>query len=199
MITEITERQYEIIEAAGKILTEKGVGGLTIKNLAAEMNFTESAIYRHFKSKEDIIVALLGFLNETMAIRLETEALKNNEPEAKLNAVFKSQFEFFTQNSFFVVAVFSDGLFEESEKINKLIIEIMSTKSKLIKSIINQGQETEVFNGKLSLDELTHIVMGTFRLLMFKWRLSNFSFDLETEGTKYINAVLSLIKKCNEK
>lgn len=49
---EITPRQLEIIEATGKILTKSGTSGLTIKNLAKEMNFSESAIYRHFASKE---------------------------------------------------------------------------------------------------------------------------------------------------
>jgi TetR/AcrR family fatty acid metabolism transcriptional regulator len=61
MITKelISDRQIEIIEAAGKILTRSGVGGLTIKNLAKEMHFSESAIYRHFTSKEEIIIAML--------------------------------------------------------------------------------------------------------------------------------------------
>ena len=58
----ISDRQLEIIEAAGKILTASGVSGLTIKNLAKEMKFSESAIYRHFTSKEEIIIALLEFL-----------------------------------------------------------------------------------------------------------------------------------------
>ena len=47
----ISKRQLEIIQAAGKILTQSGIHGLTIKNLAKEMKFTESAIYRHFESK----------------------------------------------------------------------------------------------------------------------------------------------------
>ena len=51
MTTEISNRQFEIIVAAGKILTSSGVSGLTIKNLAKEMKFSESAIYRHFASK----------------------------------------------------------------------------------------------------------------------------------------------------
>ena len=37
MTLEISSRQLEIIEAAGKILTTSGVSGLTIKNLAKEM------------------------------------------------------------------------------------------------------------------------------------------------------------------
>ena len=62
MIKSISDRQLEIIEAAGKILTASGLSGLTIKNLAKEMKFSESAIYRHFASKEDIIISLLEYL-----------------------------------------------------------------------------------------------------------------------------------------
>ncbi len=60
----IKPRQLEIIEATGKLLTTSGLNGLTIKNLALEMNFSESAIYRHFSSKEEIIITLLKYLNE---------------------------------------------------------------------------------------------------------------------------------------
>lgn len=67
---DITPRQLEIIEAAGKILTASGVSGLTIKNLAKEMQFSESAIYRHFKSKEDIIIAMLNYLADNIDKRL---------------------------------------------------------------------------------------------------------------------------------
>ena len=66
MNSSISKRQFEIIIAAGKILTQSGVGGLTIKNLAKEMQFSESAIYRHFSSKEEIIIAMLNFLAENM-------------------------------------------------------------------------------------------------------------------------------------
>ena len=67
MTTEtISDRQLEIIEAAGKILTAAGISGLTIKNLAKEMKFSESAIYRHFTSKEEIIIALLEYLAQSM-------------------------------------------------------------------------------------------------------------------------------------
>ena len=41
------ERQLEIIQAAGDILTESGLAGLTTKNLALKMGFAASALYRH--------------------------------------------------------------------------------------------------------------------------------------------------------
>lgn len=82
------ERQLEIIEAAGRILTSSGVKGLTIKNLAKEMQFSESAIYRHFHSKEDIIVAMLNYLADSMDELLAKAVRPDDTPENNLSSLF---------------------------------------------------------------------------------------------------------------
>lgn len=195
MIATISDRQLEIIEAAGRILTTSGVGGLTIKNLAKEMQFSESAIYRHFASKEEIIIAMLNYLAESMDERLANAVAFERTPLKKWEALFRSQFSFFKKNPHFVVAVFSDGLMEESQRINETILKLMAVKIKHLKPIIADGQREKVFKNSVSTEDLIHIVMGTFRLLMFQWRVSNFQFDIEQFGEKKIQSLFTLIKK----
>ena len=101
---EITERQTEIIEAASELLTRNGLGGLTIKNLAKEMRFSESAIYRHFESKEEIIVTMLYYLDDNMKQRLSLALAGVVHPEEKLKALFANQFAFFSEHPHFIVA-----------------------------------------------------------------------------------------------
>lgn len=194
MIAVVSDRQLEIIEAAGKILTESGVGGLTIKNLAKEMKFSESAIYRHFTSKEEIIVALLEYLAANMDERYTKAISTEQSPEVKFTKLFQNQFSFFKKHPHFVVAVFSDGLMEESQRINETILKIMSVKNKHLMPIILEGQQKKIFTNSISSDDLVHIVMGTFRLQMFKWRIANFQFDISRNGDKMIQSILTLIK-----
>ena len=191
--TEISDRQLEIIEAAGKILTEEGVGGLTIKNLARQMKFSEAAIYRHFTSKEEIIVAMLNYLAESIDRRYSALP-RDGGPEEKLRAMFQEQFSFFTKNPHFVVAVFSDGLMEESKRINETIGKIMAAKMKHLAPILREGQQKGIFTSAIPTDHLIHIVMGTFRLQMFKWRIDNFQSDITKTGENLIQSVLTLIK-----
>jgi len=190
----ISDRQLEIIKAAGKILTTSGVSGLTIKNLAKEMKFSESAIYRHFTSKEEIIIALLEFLAKSMDERYTKAISSEQSPEEKFTTLFQNQFSFFKMNPHFVVAVFSDGLLEESQRINETILKIMGVKMKHLMPIILEGQQKKVFTNAIKPDELLHIVMGTFRLQMFKWRVTNFQFDISIEGDNMIQSVLTLIR-----
>jgi AcrR family transcriptional regulator len=190
---EITPRQLEIIEATSKILTTSGINGMTIKNLAKEMNFSESAIYRHFSSKEEIILAMLNYLAASIDDRLSSLP-KTEHPEDSLRAMFQEQFNFFSRNPHFVVAVFSDGLMEESKRINASILQIMAVMMKHLLPVIIDGQKKNVFTSAIEYEDILHIVMGTFKLQMFKWRLFNFEFDLKETGNKMIDSVLILIK-----
>ena len=194
MLGEVSVRQFEIIDAAGRILTTSGVSGLTIKNLAKEMQFSEGAIYRHFASKEDIVVAMLQFLAHTMDERFTAVIKPEQSPEKKLKSIFATQFTFFEENPHFVVAVFSDGLMEENIRINQTIGKIMEVKIKHLRPVIMEGQLEGIFKDTISTNDMVHIVMGTFRLLMYKWRVADFGFDLRKSGNNMMNSLWTLIK-----
>ena len=192
---EISNRQLEIIEVSGKILIEKGIKGLTTKTVASEMNFSESAIYRHFKSKEEILVALLSLLKQNMNKRLTSEIKPQNTSAENFKAVFTSQFNYFKKNPHFVVAVLSDGLLDESEEIRTIILQLMQNKMQLLAQILEQGKQTNEFTSEISTEDLLPIILGSFRFQILKWKLSNFQYDITTEGNKTIDNLLALIQK----
>ena len=192
---EISNRQLEIIEVSGKILIEKGIKGLTTKTVASEMNFSESAIYRHFKSKEEILIALLSLLKQNMNKRLTSEIKPQNTSAENFKAVFTSQFNYFNKNPHFVVAVLSDGLLDESEEIRTIILQLMQNKMQLLAQILEQGKQTNEFTSEISTEDLLPIILGSFRFQMLKWKLSNFQYDITTEGNKTIDNLLALIQK----
>lgn len=198
MIDSTSKRQQEIIESAGKILMQKGVKGLTTKNLALEMNFSESALYRHFNNKEDIVVLLLDYLGNNIKERLNIISEKNSTSEEKLKQLFSSQFEFFNQNTHFVVAILSEGLFDESEKINQSIMKIIHYKMELITKIIEVGKENNEFTKSIETQEIVHIIMGSFRMMMLKWKFSKFEIDLINQGNKIMDTVIKLLLKCEK-
>ncbi len=190
----LTKRQHEIIDAAGKLLTVSGLSGLTVKNLAREMQFAESALYRHFKSKEEIIVTMLQYLAEDIDQRLK-KIEYTPHPDENLRLLFREQFRFFQANPHFVVAVFSDGLMDESQKINENILNLIDTKTRHLTPVITDGQQKGIFTDKISSDRLVSIIMGAFKLEMFKWRTARFNYSIVAAGEEMITAFLVLIKK----
>lgn len=187
----LSERQLEIIKASGKILMESGIAGLTTKNLAREMHFSESALYRHFKNKEAIVTLLIAYLSENITQRFDAIINTKQSPEGKFTTLFKSQFSYFKQNPCFINIVLSDGLIDNSDEVKNAIQQLLQTNFIRFNSLIKEGQETGVFRTVIASEELVHIVMGTFRLQMLKWKLASFEFDIEVQGQKTMNSILA--------
>lgn len=192
---QISNKQQAIIEVSGKILMEKGILGLTTKNLALEMNFSESALYRHFKNKEEIILLLIRYLSNNINERFENIINSDINPEEKYVQLFKSQFAFFNKNPHFIAIVLSDGLMDNSKEIKNEVQKLIQINAICYKKVIVRGQNSNIFNNEVDADDLVHFAMGTFRLQMLKWKLSNFSFDIETQGMKTMTNLLTLLKK----
>lgn len=194
MTDSTSKRQQEIIASAGKLLMEKGIKGLTTKNLSQEMGFSESALYRHFANKEDIIVLLLNHLAISMKARLEAIVQSEATASGKLKAVFNSQFQFFAQNPHFVVAILSEGLFDESEKINQAIMQLVHYKTQLIAGLFEEGKQQKEFNTELATPDMVHITVGCFRMMMLKWKFSGFQIDLIQQGNAIMTTNFNLMK-----
>ncbi|NPA69014.1 MAG: TetR/AcrR family transcriptional regulator [Chlorobi bacterium] len=189
----LTARQLDIIGTAGKLLTSFGLSGLTVKNIAKEMHFAESTLYRHFQSKEEIIVSMLQYLADSIDSRLKQIKYTEN-PEKSLKILFKNQLNFFAENPHFVASVFSDGLMEETENINNAISKLIKIKTKYLSRIITEGQQKKIFTDKIPAELLVNIIMGSFKLQMLKWRMDNFGFDIKKEGNEMVRYFLILIR-----
>jgi TetR/AcrR family transcriptional regulator, fatty acid metabolism regulator protein len=87
---EIKVRLLEIIEAPWEIFTESYLAVLTTKYLPGKMGFAESALYRHFKSVEEVVVTMLQYIADDLDKRLTEYVVKANSVEHKLIAVFNN-------------------------------------------------------------------------------------------------------------
>lgn len=63
-------RKEEIIRAALYLVEKKGLDKLNIIDIAKEVKLVPAAIYRHFKGKEDIVLALIDFVCERLESNL---------------------------------------------------------------------------------------------------------------------------------
>ena len=86
---EFTHRQIEIMEAATNRISKFGIQNLTIKTLAEDIGLSEPALYRHFKSKNEILWSLLEYFKTEMKNRIQSISFKTSDSEAdKLRAIF---------------------------------------------------------------------------------------------------------------
>jgi len=184
-----TERQQQIIDCSIEIISKKGIQGLTIKNISKEIGFSEPAIYRHFKSKTEIILAILGNF-KTMADFL-AEAMENLEDSAieKINFMFSKMMEMFSEQPSLVSVIFSEEIFKNEEPLKEKIKEILNLHQKTVEKIIKKGQIENNVRKDIDKESLALIMMGSLRLLVKRWDLNDYNFNIKKEGEKLIQSL----------
>jgi AcrR family transcriptional regulator len=191
----ITERQQEIIETALGLINEKGIQGLTIKNLSKKLGITEPAIYRHFENKIQILIALLDLLKRNTSGIFESE-LNSDEPTVqKIERLFEKHFKSFAEMPSLASVVFSEEMFRNEELLIGKISEIIEANNKILLTILKYGQQKSEIRSDMDAEHLVIFIMGALRLFVKKWQFSGFAFNLESEGTKLIESVKRLISK----
>lgn len=60
-----------LIQAASKVMTEKGVDGATMLEIAERADVGAGTVYNYFKSKDELAVAVLEEMMHNLALRIE--------------------------------------------------------------------------------------------------------------------------------
>lgn len=191
-----SNRQLEIIDAAMKRIDEHGIQKLTISNLAADINLTEGALYRHFKNKNSILNGLLTYFIEEMDAR--TDAIlsqKDKDATELLRELFSSQLKKFTEKPAIVSVIFSEGIFQFNKDMNEKVSLMMKIMQKKISQIVESGQEQGEFSKTLVVNATATIIMGSMRMVVLKWKVSGHKSNLLNDGLSVLNGILKLIRK----
>ncbi|MDO8998895.1 MAG: TetR/AcrR family transcriptional regulator [Bacteroidota bacterium] len=190
-----SERQIEIIEAATKRIDEHGIQDLTIKTLAADLNLSEAALYRHFKSKNEILLGLLTYFIEEMKDRLDVIlSNKDRSPSELLKDLFDSQLKTFVQKPSVVSVIFSESIFQFNKELSSTVSSMMELMQNHIESIVKKGQANGSFSKIVGVSTTTTIIMGGMRITVLKWKLSGHKSDLIKDGNKVLNGILKMVE-----
>ena len=191
----MTKRQAEIIDESIKLIADKGIQGLTIKNLSKAIGVSEPAIYRHFENKQGILLGILSIFKDNKEKLFQIIQSSDTNPLMQLKSLFETRFKYFTKNPAIASVIFSEELFRNDLLLSNKVFEIMEENQKMILQIIKAGQKSSVIKHDLTANQLAFIITGALRLIVTKWRLSNFSFNLEKEGKSLWKSIELLIKK----
>ena len=191
----MTERQAEIIEKSIDLIAEKGIQGLTIKNLSKRIGISEPAIYRHFESKNEIILALLNTFNDMSLMFSSIMQTFEGAALEKIRFMFTKMIEIFIENPSMVAVIFSEELFKNEDILNDKVKIIQNRNQETVENVLEQGKLNKDIRDDVDTKYLAILVMGALRFLVNHWNLNDKNFDLEAEGKELLNSIQILLKK----
>ena len=92
------DRRTQIIEAATRVLGERGYGRTSLKDIAAEAGVTPALIYHYFESKEDLLLSVIAEMQQLLHRRVDAAGATAADPlEAIARRVDRAAAEFTAQ------------------------------------------------------------------------------------------------------
>lgn len=191
------KRQKEIMQAAMDIAGKEGMKALTISNIARRISVTDGAIYRHFSSKDEIIRSILNNIFLTMTQHVGEIITQDDTASSKLKNIMEFVLRDFKENPAHESLLFAEEFIFGSDSLRVFIYNVVNTIQLYIQQVIEQGQAQKELTAEVDSKNISLLFIGTIRVLVMKWKLSNYQLDIEEEGRRFYHTIMSLLRNAN--
>ena len=141
-------RKEEIVRAALEIVEKNGLDKLNINDIAAKIELVPAAIYRHFTGREEIVAALIEYIDKRLRYNLSQVDIVTGTPIAKLKALFELQVSLLKEEAAIPRVLYFLLSSDRNLELKASMLSAVSFYVQQVKKLLLQGQE----KGEISLD-----------------------------------------------
>jgi AcrR family transcriptional regulator len=172
------ERQKEIKLAVLQIIRTEGIKSVSTKNIAKHTGLSEGAIFRHFKSKRDIMISIIDDVSENMIDKLIEISLEETTAKDRLFRVICKTISYLTDNNGITILLFTEASQANDIEMMKKLKYLFKAQTDVVAKIINDGIKEGIWNKNVFIEDVTTLYMGipitnNIKLILFKQEQSN--------------------------
>ena len=183
------------MESALELIAERGIQGLTIKNLSKEIGISEPAIYRHFENKNSILLTILDNFKQMAGMLAGIIPTIEGLAFDKIEFIFSKIIQLFIEAPSYVSVIFSEEIFKNDIQLKNKIIEVLDQNEQTIENIMRIGQKNGDVRTDIDSSNLALIVMGSLRFLVKQWDIKGHRKNLKEEGDQLLGNLKLIICK----
>lgn len=186
----LIKRRESIIVSTIETLNAVGLQNLSTKLIAKQEGVSEGTLFRHFKNKTDIMMAVVDHFSQYDDAIIETCRRKNLSPLEAIRYFYNAYAEYYENYPEITVVVQAyDSLMcdaELSEKIRAIIYK----RSDFIVRIIKEAQELKIIQSNINSELIENILSGGSKEICLKWRMQKFGFSIKERTSEMVDVIL---------
>lgn len=189
MTKSYTKRQIQIIHAAVELIAAGGMSALTMNQIASKINVTEPALYRHFKSKKEILLGVIKLLRHSGQISATNEKSGWDLVESTMQNRIAS----FIEMPGLAAIIFSEEIFSGDNDLSLQIKAMMKETQERFIRVMQLAQQEGTIRPDLEAEQIALMVIGSFRFLVTQWHLFENNFDLAKRASALFTDLRKLL------
>jgi AcrR family transcriptional regulator len=161
-----------IISAALEVFADVDFDEATIEDIAKRVGITGAAIYRHFKSKEDLLLSIVTESVAQMAEQLKGNLMGIDGTLNKLKKMTWYYLQFYEQNRRIAWILYHSSSYKSWVDFPDAPNVAISTR-KLFTDVLQEGQDIGDVRHDLDLRIAVHMYFGALRNITMDWLIAN--------------------------
>jgi AcrR family transcriptional regulator len=177
-------RQDQIVKAAMALIAEQGLKGLSVAAVARRVGLVPSALYRHFKGKEEILKAVIDRVRELMLTNVQSVRQATPIPLEQLNLLLMRHIRMIREFQAIPRIVFSDEILAAYPLRRSAMYNIIQEFLAQLAQLVERGQRAGEINPDLDPDTVAVLFLGLVQPPVLLWTLSDGRFDFARQTKK---------------
>jgi TetR/AcrR family transcriptional regulator len=160
------ERRIQILQALATMLEQPGSERITTAALAAKLEVSEAALYRHFASKAQMFEGLIDFIEQSvLSLAQQIVERDSADPKAQIGNVVAMMLQFAEKNPGMTRVMVGDALVFEHERLQTRMNQFFDKMESTLKQSLREhaqasGSATPSVDAQVQASVLTAFVVG---------------------------------------
>ena len=191
MLKPYLSRKESIVMTTIEIIDELGVQGLSTREIAKRQGISEGTLFKHFKSKNQIILAMLDKFSQFDNEIIKSITLKQLEAKEGIIYFLNSYIEYYENYPAITYILYMDDILRNNYEIKERIRQIFDRRSNYLKGLIEDAKETGKIQACIDSEDLVDLIMGFCKNVILRWRISHCNFSLKERILPTLHVILN--------
>jgi len=191
-------RKERLILTSIEIIDELGFQKLTTREIAKRQDISEATLFRHYKNKNELLIAVLDYFIQFDEDILQSTSLHELDPIKALNYYIASYAEYY-ENYPAITAILNllDVLRYEAALADK-VKAIQTSRTTMLQQLVENAQKTGEISKQADSEMIAVMISGFIKEICFNWRLDNCGFSLRERTVATLVMLLEAFQKENK-
>lgn len=186
-------RKDSIILSTIEIIDEMGIHEVSIRELANRQGVSEPALYRHYSSKQDIILTVLDYYAQYDGMLSKTIDKKKLNAKEGIIFLVRSYMEYYENYPALTAITAACDILRYDIVLARRMDKILDARKEVFLQVIEKGQQCGEIGTDFSGNDLADIIDGLSFSFILQWRRSKYQFSLKEKVMSVLEILLEKI------
>ncbi|MRN54030.1 TetR/AcrR family transcriptional regulator [Paenibacillus monticola] len=178
MVKSLIHTKEGLVLSTIEVINDIGINNLSIRKVAMQQGVSEGAIFRHYKSKNELLLAVLDYFSKYDSDVFVTVQLNKLTATESIHYCFNTYATYYENYSAITAITQIYEVLRYEPELRTKIDSLIANRMNFMKGLIDDAITNNEIAPYVNSEQLATMMWGYFREICMQWRMSGLAFSL---------------------